>query len=89
MNLDDFFDDSSDVSEEESSEDSSEDEKLKALYLEMEAKYKKAKRASAKEKVIGGFRTKTIQHVELFQQRGFVEKVQDRLAQSTTAITQI
>ena len=50
MNLDDLFDDSSDVSEEESSEDSSEDENWKALYLEMEAKYKKAKRASAKRK---------------------------------------
>ena len=64
MSLDDLFDDSSDVSEEESSEDSSEDEKWKALYLEMEAKYKSEACICQKKKVIGGFRTKnTIQHV--------------------------
>ena len=85
MNLDDLFDESSDLPEEESSEDSSsEDENWKALYLEMEAKYKKAKRASAKRKKL--LETLEQKHnttrIELFQQRGFVEKVQDRLAQS-------
>ena len=85
MSLDDLFDDSktetSDPSDEPEEEESSEEEDWKALYAEMEGKYKKAKRAASKRKALLAEleQTHNTTKIELFQQRGFVERVQERL----------
>jgi molecular chaperone GrpE len=85
MNLDDLFADSqtdtSDLSDDQFEEESSEEENWKALYVEMEGKYKKAKRAAGKRKKLLAEleQTHNTTKIELFQQRGFVERVQERL----------
>ena len=59
MNLDDLFDESSEIQKKNLQRILLKTKNLKALYLEMEAKYKSKNEHLQKKKVIGGSGTKT------------------------------
>lgn len=94
ISLDDLFNDSQPVPTEnnelfsddtfDSEESSEEDDKWKTKFLEMEIKYKKAKRASNKRKKMLEelMQKQNTTKIELFQQKGFVEKTQGKLEQT-------